>query len=133
MRPRLVPMYLADPAFATVTAHRSSVHPRELRDRIDRGSVVAVGRQAGRTSRPLTWIVGQRLSPTHASMTAEGFEALQTVTPLCGRRLLLGVSQISWDFCGIVERDGDLYRLSRRNVDRLRVWKILAVHPERGA
>jgi hypothetical protein len=62
--------------------------------------------------------------------TIDGIAAILTAVA-SGRVHVLRRS--SRNFHGIVEGDGDLDGLSRRNVDRLRVGRILAVHPKRGA
>jgi hypothetical protein len=62
--------------------------------------------------------------------TIDGIGAILTAVA-SGRVHVLRRS--SRNFHGIVEGDGDLEGLSRRSVDRLRVGRILAVHPKRGA
>jgi hypothetical protein len=63
---RLVRMLLADPAFRTMTAHRSSARSCEFRERIDLSPVVVEERQALRTPRPAARIPGQRFfADTH--------------------------------------------------------------------
>src|SRR6266498_5633977 len=79
-------MGFADPAFATMTAHRLSVRSCELRDRIDR--VVVVERQADRAPGPPARVGGQGLSLTAAARATDRFEAVQTFAGLRRRRLL---------------------------------------------
>jgi hypothetical protein len=53
---------------------------RELRDRIDRGSVVVVQRQAVGPPRPAAGIVGERIGTTPAARPAARSEPVQAFT-----------------------------------------------------
>jgi len=75
-----------------MSAGRALVDLRELRDRIHRELVIIEHREAVGTVRPLTGIVGQRLSRATAPRPTHQFEPLQAFAGPGGRRLLQGFS-----------------------------------------